>query len=177
MPFATFVPNCITFLLQVKPFKKQFDTIFNLMESLQKLLNELFPLNLLRVNCWHNVPLPKYIVVYFLQRDFENIIIIPFKSLNLGNSHCCIIIKISGTTNKNVAEVLWNSDSVSLSVIPNSLRPHRLLPTRLPVHGVLQARILKWVSISFTRESSQPRDLTQVSSIAGRFFWATKKAH
>ena len=38
------------------------------------------------------------------------------------------------------------------------------------VHGSLQARILEWVAISFSRESSQPRDRTQVSHIAGRRF-------
>ena len=46
------------------------------------------------------------------------------------------------------------------------------------VHGILQARILEWVDIFFSRGSSQPRDRTQVSCIAGRFFiiWATWKA-
>ena len=42
-----------------------------------------------------------------------------------------------------------------------------------PVFSVLeifQARILEWVAIPFSRESSQPRDWTQVSCIAGRFF-------
>ena len=45
------------------------------------------------------------------------------------------------------------------------------------VHGILQARILDWVAFPFSRGSSQPRDQTQVSHIAGRFFtsWATKK--
>jgi len=38
------------------------------------------------------------------------------------------------------------------------------------VHGILQARILEWVAISFSRESSQPRDRTQISPIAGGFF-------
>ena len=38
------------------------------------------------------------------------------------------------------------------------------------VHGILQARTLKWVAISFSRESSQPRDQTQISCTAGRFF-------
>ena len=38
------------------------------------------------------------------------------------------------------------------------------------VHGILQARILEWVAISFSRGSSQPRNQTQVSCIAGRFF-------
>ena len=37
------------------------------------------------------------------------------------------------------------------------------------VHGILQARILKWVAISFFRRSSQPRDRTQVSYTAGSF--------
>ena len=46
------------------------------------------------------------------------------------------------------------------------------------VHGILQARILEWVAIPFSRESSLPRDWTQVSHIAGRFFtiWATREA-
>ena len=45
------------------------------------------------------------------------------------------------------------------------------------VHGILQARILEWVAFPFSRGSSQPRDRTQVSRIAGRFFtsWATKE--
>ena len=45
-------------------------------------------------------------------------------------------------------------------------------------HGILQARILEWVAIPFSRGSSQPRDQTQVSCIAGRCFtlWATREA-
>ena len=38
------------------------------------------------------------------------------------------------------------------------------------VHGILQARILEWVAISFSMGSSQPRDWTQVSRIGGRIF-------
>ena len=37
-------------------------------------------------------------------------------------------------------------------------------------HGILQARMLDWVAFPFTRGSSQPRDQTQVSRIAGGFF-------
>ena len=46
------------------------------------------------------------------------------------------------------------------------------------VHGILQARILEWVAISFSKGSSQPRDRTWVSRIGGRCFnlWATRKA-
>ena len=38
------------------------------------------------------------------------------------------------------------------------------------VHGILQTRTLEWVAISFSRASSQPRDQTWVSHIAGRLF-------
>ena len=46
------------------------------------------------------------------------------------------------------------------------------------VHGILQARILEWIALPFSRGSSQPRDWTQVSHIAGRFFtsWHTREA-
>ena len=45
-------------------------------------------------------------------------------------------------------------------------------------HRILQARILEWVAISFSRGSSQPRDQTWVSCIAAKFFtvWATRQA-
>ena len=39
------------------------------------------------------------------------------------------------------------------------------------IHGILQARILEWVAFPFSRGSSQPRDWTQVSCIAGGFFY------
>ena len=38
------------------------------------------------------------------------------------------------------------------------------------VHGILQARILEWVAIPFSRGSSQPRDRAQIFCLAGRFF-------
>ena len=38
------------------------------------------------------------------------------------------------------------------------------------VHGILQDRILEWVAFPFSRGSSEPRDRTQVSHIAGGFF-------
>ena len=45
------------------------------------------------------------------------------------------------------------------------------------VHGVFQARVLKWIAISFSRWSSWPRNRTLVSHIAGRRFtiWATRE--
>ena len=69
-------------------------------------------------------------------------------------------------------EVQW-----SRSVVSDSMRPHGLEPARL--HGILQARILQWVAISFSRGSSRLRDWTQVSCTAGISFnlWATREAH
>ena len=51
-------------------------------------------------------------------------------------------------------------------------------PMNYTVHGILQARILQWVAIHFSRGPSQPRDRTQVSHIAGGFLtsWATREA-
>ena len=45
-------------------------------------------------------------------------------------------------------------------------------------HEIFQARVLEWVAILISRESSWPRDWTQVSCIADRFFnvWATREA-
>ena len=45
------------------------------------------------------------------------------------------------------------------------------------VYEIFQARVLEWVAISFSRESSQPRDRSQVSCIVGRRFtlWATRE--
>ena len=43
-------------------------------------------------------------------------------------------------------------------------------PAGSSVHGILQARTMEWVAIPFSRGSSQPRDRTWVSCIAGRLF-------
>ena len=51
-------------------------------------------------------------------------------------------------------------DCADRSVMSSSLRPH----------GILQARMLEWVAFPISRGSSQPRDKTQVSHIAGEFF-------
>ena len=50
-------------------------------------------------------------------------------------------------------------------------------PMNYMVYGILQARILEGVAFPFSRGSSQPKDHTQVSCIAGGFFtsWATRK--
>ena len=60
----------------------------------------------------------------------------------------------------------WKSESESLS--PTLCGPMDCSPLGSPVHGILQARILEWVAISFSSGSSQTRDQTQVTHIAGR---------
>ena len=51
-------------------------------------------------------------------------------------------------------------------------------PPGSSVHGILQARIVEWVAIPFSRRSFWPRSWTWVSCIAGGFFtiWATREA-
>ena len=52
-------------------------------------------------------------------------------------------------------------------------------PMNCTVHGILQARILEWVTFPFSRGSSQPRKWSGVSCIAGGFFtkWGFREAH
>ena len=74
--------------------------------------------------------------------------------------------------------------SLSLSLKVTQLRPTLCDPTgcSLPgssVYGILQARILEWIVIPFSRGSFQSRNRAQVSCVAGRFFtvWATGKTN
>ena len=61
---------------------------------------------------------------------------------------------------------------------PTLCDPVDCSPSGSSDHGILQATILEWVAISFSRGSSQPRDRTRVSHIGGRRFnlWATREA-
>ena len=64
------------------------------------------------------------------------------------------------------------------SVVSDSLWPDGARQAPLSM-GILQARILEWVATPSSRGSSQPRDRTRVSCIAGRRFnlWAIREAH
>ena len=59
---------------------------------------------------------------------------------------------------------------------PTLCDPTDCSPPGSPVHGIFQARVLEWVAISFSRESSLPRDWTQVSHIVDRCFTVWAKA-
>ena len=94
--------------------------------------------------------------------------IFPTQKSDQGLLHCrWILYQVSyqGSPKVPWSEVKW---SESHSVASNPLWPH----------GLLQARILEWVAFPFSRGSSQPRDWTQASRIAGRFFtsWAIREA-
>ena len=85
----------------------------------------------------------------------------------------------NGEKNKRKVKVLF------APLCPTLCNPMDCSPPGSSVHGILQARILEWVAIPFSwvaipfsRGSSQPRDQTRVSCVAGRFFtiWATREA-
>ena len=59
---------------------------------------------------------------------------------------------------------------LSHSVVSDFETPWTLAHQALLSMGILQARILEWVTIPSSRESSQPRDRAQVSHITGTFF-------
>ena len=77
--------------------------------------------------------------------------------------------------NLNLLSLLhWQADSLPLTP-PGKVKVAQLCPTLCDpidyiVHGILQARILKWVACPFSSGSSRTRNLTGVSCIEGRFF-------
>ena len=69
--------------------------------------------------------------------------------------------------------LVFKGTSILFSIVKvkvTQLCPTLCDPMDYTVYGILQARILEWVAFPFSRASSQPRDQTQVSCIAGRFF-------
>ena len=55
---------------------------------------------------------------------------------------------------------------LSCSVVSDSCDSMDCVPPGSSVHGILQARILDWVAISYSRGSSQPRDQTYISRVS-----------
>ena len=86
----------------------------------------------------------------------------------------CIIYWYQSTFFSSFFEIILQLWQVKVT----QLCPTLCDPMDYTVRGILQARILEWVAFPFSRGSSQPRDQTQVSRIAGRFFtsWATGKS-
>ena len=89
---------------------------------------------------------------------------------------CTVLAKAASSISK-ISPTDWNLDS-NVLVAQSCLTlfdPVNWGPPGFSAYGILQARILEWVAIPFSRESSWPRDWTWVSCIAGSFFtiWAT----
>ena len=83
------------------------------------------------------------------------------------------------TSNAEETEVEWlyedlqdllESESEVAQSYPTLCDPMDYSLPGFSLHGILQARVLKWVAISFSRGSSRLRDRTQVSHIGGRRF-------
>ena len=89
-------------------------------------------------------------------------------ALTVSCSRCWMTFPSSWLKTKGV-NVLWCWCSVAQSC-SSLCDPMDCSSPGSSVHGVLQARIVEWVAISFCKGSSWPRDHTQVSSIAGRRF-------
>ena len=112
-------------------------------------------------------------------------------SISLGNgSRCAHSAAMAHLENVNTTDhdmwwfcgtfclVPWKKVKVSCRVVSDPLSdPMDCNPSGSSVHGISQARLLVWVTIS-SRGSSRPRDQSQVSWIAGRFFtsWTTREA-
>ena len=72
---------------------------------------------------------------------------------------------------------MFNTLCLVAQSCPTLCEPEDCSPPVSSVHGLLQARILEWVAIPFSRRTSQPTDWTQISCITSRFLpvWATGK--
>ena len=82
----------------------------------------------------------------------------------------------------NRSEVSYSLCIVCLLVpqaCPRLCYPMDCSPPSSSAHGIPQSRILEWVAMPSFRGSSQPRDWTQDSCLAGKLFtvWATREAH
>ena len=86
-------------------------------------------------------------------------------------------IILSGLLRKSLQPLFHSFLSIALprllfshSVMSDSATPWTVAHQAPLSMGILQARILEWVAMPFSRGSSQPRDGTPVSLIAGGFF-------
>ena len=80
---------------------------------------------------------------------------------------------------KAMTNLKWKkSESEVAQLCPTLCNPKDCSLPGSSVHGIFQARVLEWFAISFSRGSSQPRDLAQVSCTVSRPFsiWATSES-
>ena len=111
---------------------------------------------------WEDSSLPKGIDLQFTKNKIMFIVLLGVGITNFLFEASFFPSFESESVSHSVVLTLWTHNSPGFSV-----------------HGILQARILEWVAIPFSRGSSLPRNGTQVSCTADRFFttWATWEAH
>ena len=101
----------------------------------------------------------------------------PVTFLPLQASHLCIFPKPQKRAGGDKGCWYYVAESEVKVKVAKSC-PTLCDPDDYTIHGILQARMLEWVGAPFSRGSSQSRDWTQISHIAGGFFtgWATREA-
>ena len=143
------------------------------------------------VNCWWNIRINIQTTKQKFYKRFENTVNAVHKFKNLKQPGIIFCLWLSSRKMNACNWSKWANEKgsrgryqkgqiVKMLVTqprPTLCNPLDCSPPGSSVHGILQARILEWFAISFSRGSSQPRDRTQVSHIVGRFFttWATRK--
>ena len=102
---------------------------------------------------------------YFKKPNLDRRIAISATNIvcTVAEAACCLLIPI-------FSFFFRNSESESRQSCPTLSDPRGCSPPGSSVPGILRARPLQWVAVLFSRGSSQPRDRTQVSRMAGRFF-------
>ena len=90
-------------------------------------------------------------------------IILPFK-------HFCLWDKILSLPFKTFIPPTRERESEVAQLCPNLCDPMECTLPGSSFHGIFPAKVLEWVTISFSRVSSWHRDRTQVSCILGRRF-------
>ena len=137
---------------------------------------------------------------FYLSKCQRSKIVNKWNFWSVGNQHTLILIQLQGRTiwkhlskfhahiqsfhlHKLILQIMHMTHAKT-SVQGQSLKDYVCVCTQsCPIFAtpwtiacqatlsmILQARILEWVTISFSRGSSQPRDQTQVSHIGGRWF-------
>ena len=96
-------------------------------------------------------------------------------TIKLNGFYCSSVAETKGTRRDSCALNCEKCQSLSHVQLCNSMNCYK---PGSSVHRILEARILEWVAIPFTRGSSWPRDQTLVSCIVGRFFtaWTAREA-
>ena len=102
------------------------------------------------------------------------------QGLTLSQQNPSCLWNHNSTSPKSVYKSVCVCVTVSRSVMFDSLQSHGLYIAlqRLLYPWNSLRKILEWIAVHFSRGSSWPRDQTQVSCVAGRFFtiWATREA-